>query len=80
MANLHPNYKKITVVMTNGETFETRSTYQNKVLNLDTDIHTHPAWKKTTENYVNLQANEVAKFNKKFGGIDFMMNVANSAA
>ena len=71
MANFHPNYRTITVVMTNGETFETRSTISNPVLKLDTDRHTHPAWKKTNENYVNQKATEVAKFNERFAGLDF---------
>jgi large subunit ribosomal protein L31 len=70
MANLHPNYKEVEVVMTTGEKFKTRSTVSNPVLKLDIDIHTHPAWKKTGENYVNQKASEIAKFNKKFD-IDF---------
>jgi len=71
MANVHPNYKDIKVVMTTGEIFETRSTIANQVLKLDIDIYTHPAWRKTTDNYVNQKATEIAKFNKKFGGLDF---------
>lgn len=70
MSQVHPNYKEIEVVLTTGETFKTRSTIHNTVLKLDIDIHTHPAWKKTGENYVNQKASEIAKFNKKFA-IDF---------
>ena len=72
MANTHQNYREIEVVMTNGEIFKTRSTVSNPVLKLDIDIFTHPAWNKTTGNYVNQKATEIAKFNKKFGGVDFI--------
>src|SRR5262245_56874118 len=42
----HPNYHMITVVMTNGTKFETRSTYAapGDTLHLDIDPTTHPAW------------------------------------
>src|SRR5215510_9153379 len=42
----HPDYYFITVVMTDGTTYQTRSTYGKKgaTLNLDIDPKTHPAW------------------------------------
>jgi len=42
----HPDYHFITVVMTNGTTYQTRSTYgkEGATLNLDIDPTTHPAW------------------------------------
>ena len=45
-ANIHPDYHEITVVMTNGKKFTTRSTYgkAGDTLQLDIDINTHPAW------------------------------------
>ncbi len=44
--NTHPNYHKITVVMTDGTKYETRSTWgkEGDVLQLDVDPKTHPAW------------------------------------
>jgi large subunit ribosomal protein L31 len=78
-ATLHPNYKDITIEMTDGTKFETRSTYNNKYLKLDVDPKTHPAWTKET-NYVNNKATEVSKFNNKFKGLSFGMAQKPTAA
>ena len=44
--NLHPDYHQITVVMTDGSEFVTRSTYgqAGAELHLDIDPKVHPAW------------------------------------
>ena len=68
---LHPNYRIIKVEMTDGEVYETRSTYHNNVLKLDVDKKTHPAWTREA-NYINAKASEVAKFNDKFKGLSFL--------
>ena len=41
--NIHPNYHKIKVVMTDGTEFETRSTWgkENDILKLDIDPKSH---------------------------------------
>lgn len=70
-STLHPNYRAITVKMTDGTEFMTRSTFPQDVLTLEVDKRTHPAWTKEA-NYVNQKANEVAKFNKKFEGLSFL--------
>ncbi len=75
MPNLHPQYNEITVVMTDGKTFKTRSTYGQKhdgsdVMKLDVDITTHPAWTKQV-NYINQKSSEVAKFNDRYSGLKF---------
>jgi large subunit ribosomal protein L31 len=72
MAVPHPNYKKHTFITTTGEKIETRSTAQGNETTLYIDIHTHPAWKKTKDNYINESASEIAKFNSKFKGLDFL--------
>jgi large subunit ribosomal protein L31 len=43
---IHPDYHKITVVMTDGSSFETKSTWgkEGASLRLDIDPKTHPAW------------------------------------
>lgn len=43
---IHPDYHKITVVMTDGTKYETRSTWgsEGDTLQLDVDPKTHPAW------------------------------------
>ncbi len=70
-ATLHPNYRSIEVIMTDGEVFKTRSTFPSGTLKLDIDIKTHPAWTREA-NYINSKASEVAKFNEKFGGLSFL--------
>jgi large subunit ribosomal protein L31 len=69
--NIHPDYHKITVKLTDGSTFETRSTYgkEGDVLALDTDIKTHPAWTGGIASVKNV--GRVADFNKRFGSINF---------
>jgi len=44
--DLHPSYHTITVKMTDGSEFATRSTWGKKgdVLHLDIDPKSHPAW------------------------------------
>lgn len=68
---IHPDYHEITVKLTNGKTFKTRSTYgkAGDVLQLDIDITTHPAW--TGKTSLNDKSGRVADFNKKFGGMTF---------
>ena len=70
--DIHPDYHEITVKMTNGQTFKTRSTYgkEGDVLQLDVDPHTHPAWT-GGGNILNEKAGRVAKFNKKFANLSF---------
>ena len=44
--DLHPDYHNITVQMTDGSTYATRSTYgeEGSTLVLDIDPSAHPAW------------------------------------
>ncbi len=67
--NIHPDYHKITVEMTDGSTFETRSTWGNEgdTLKLDIDSKTHPAW--TGVHRLVDSGGQLAKFNKRFAGI-----------
>jgi len=64
--DIHPDYHTITVEMTDGTTFETRSTYgaEGDTLKLDIDVKTHPAW--TGGNAHIRDDGQVAKFNKRF--------------
>ena len=68
-AEIHPDYHTITVKMTDGSEFKTRSTYgkEGDVLALDIDPKSHPAW--TGVQRVMDTGGPVAKFNKKFAGI-----------
>lgn len=77
---IHPDYHKITVKLTNGETFETFSTYgkEGDTLTLDVDQTTHPAWTGSGTGILNEKAGKVAKFNEKFGGMSFKKNTKES--
>jgi large subunit ribosomal protein L31 len=67
--DLHPDYHEITVVMTDGTEFITRSTYgkPGAKLHLDIDSKTHPAW--TGLHRMVDRGSQLAKFNKRFQGL-----------
>ncbi len=62
----HPDYHEITVVMTDGSTFKTRSTYgdEGATLTLDVDSKSHPAW--TGGSVQIVERGQVEKFNRRF--------------
>jgi large subunit ribosomal protein L31 len=64
----HPDYHFITVVMTDGTEYRTRSTFgkEGAKLSLDIDPKTHPAWT-GGGNQVMDRAGRVSRFNDKFG-------------
>ena len=66
-ADIHPDYHTIKVAMTNGSTFETRSTWGSKgdTLTLDVDPTSHPAWTGGGQQLVD-RGGRVSRFNKKF--------------
>ena len=68
--SIHPDYHIITVVMTDGTTFQTRSTWgkEGDKMTLDIDPLSHPAWTGGGGRLVD-SAGQVAKFAKRFGGI-----------
>lgn len=65
----HPDYHMITVKMTDGTEFQTRSTLgsEGDVLTLEIDPKTHPAW--TGGRQQVQEGGRVAAFNKRFGGL-----------
>ncbi len=65
----HPDYHIITVKMTDGSSFQTRSTWgeANGTLVLDIDPTTHPAWIGGGQKILDRDG-RVGKFNKKFEG------------
>jgi large subunit ribosomal protein L31 len=68
-AEIHPDYHFITVTLTDGSSYQTRSTYgkEGAVLNLDIDPRTHPAWTGGTGAMLD-RGGRVSRFNSKFGG------------
>jgi large subunit ribosomal protein L31 len=68
-ADIHPDYHEITVIMTDGSEFKTRSTYgkPGDSLRLDIDSKSHPAW--TGVHRLVDSGGQLAKFNKRFGKV-----------
>lgn len=77
----HPDYHYIKVVMTNGTTFTTRSTYgaPGDTLNLDIDPNTHPAWTGGTQQLLD-RGGRVSRFNSRFGTLSSFGKKADDAA
>ena len=67
--DIHPDYHTITVVMTDGTTYQTRSTYgkEGQELHLDIDPKTHPAWTGGGQHLID-RGGRVSRFNAKFAG------------
>ena len=65
----HPDYHEITVIMTDGSTYKTHTTWgkAGDTIRLEIDSVSHPAW--TGVHRVMDQGGQVAKFNKRFQGI-----------
>jgi large subunit ribosomal protein L31 len=66
---IHPDYHEITVVMTDGTEYKTRSTWgaPGDTMKLDIDPKSHPAW--TGVHRLNEAGGQLAKFNKRFKGL-----------
>ncbi len=65
--DIHPDYHDITVVMTDGSSYATRTTWgaAGDTLRLDVDPKSHPAWTGGAGRLVDT-AGQVAKFNRRF--------------
>jgi large subunit ribosomal protein L31 len=68
--DIHPDYHKIKIVMTDGSTYETRSTWgaEGDTLTLDIDSKTHPAWTGGSQHLVD-RGGRVSRFNSRFAGL-----------
>ena len=66
---IHPDYHEITVIMTDGSKYKTRSTMgkAGDTLKLDIDPKSHPAW--TGQHRILDSGGQVARFNKRFSGL-----------
>ncbi len=69
-ADIHPDYHKIKVVMTDGTEYETFSTWGSAgdTMNLEIDPKSHPAWTGGNQQLMD-RGGRVSKFNKRFGGL-----------
>ncbi|RIY00930.1 50S ribosomal protein L31 [Aureimonas flava] len=68
--NIHPDYHTITVVMTNGTEYQTRSTWgaEGDKLNLDIDPISHPAWTGGNQQMLD-RGGRVSRFKKRYEGL-----------
>lgn len=77
--SIHPNYREIQVLFTNGEEAVMRSAIERKSdsgpLRLEIDRYTHPAWTNTA---VTVKTDSVEGFKKKYGGMSFFSAGKNS--
>ena len=66
---IHPDYHEITILMTDGSTYKTRSTYgkEGDTLRLDIDPKSHPAWTGGQQRLLDT-GGQLARFNKRFQG------------
>lgn len=66
-SEIHPEYHEITVVMTDGTEFTTRSTYgqEGATLRLDVDPLVHQAWTGGNQRLLDT-GGQIARFNKRF--------------
>jgi large subunit ribosomal protein L31 len=64
--DIHPDYHAITVVMTDGTSYQTRSTWgkAGDTMRLDIDSRSHPAW--TGVHRLLDAGGRLARFNKRF--------------
>jgi len=69
-SEIHPDYHMITVQMTDGSKFQTRSTWgkEGDTLQLDIDPSVHPAWTGGKSSMLDT-GGQVARFNRRFGGL-----------
>ena len=66
---IHPDYHEITVQMTDGSTYQTRSTYgkAGDTLRLEIDPKSHPAWTGGQQQLLD-RGGRLSRFQKKFSG------------
>jgi len=66
----HPDYHTIKVVMTDGTSYKTRSTYgkAGDTLRLEIDSKSHPAWTGGQQKLVDT-GGQLARFNRRFGSL-----------
>lgn len=76
-ATEHPDYHMITVVMTDGTEYATRSTYgkTGDRLQLDIDPNSHPAWTGGSQQLMD-RGGRVSRFNSRFAGMSFAKKTA----
>lgn len=70
--NIHPDYHAIEIKMTDGTTYQTRSTWgaEGATLALDIDPTSHPAWTGGSAKLMDT-GGRVSRFKSKYAGLGF---------
>ena len=70
--DIHPDYHMIEVKMTDGTTYQVRSTWgaEGDVMSLDIDPTSHPAWTGGSAKLMDT-GGRVSKFKNKYAGLGF---------
>ncbi|MBD3786281.1 MAG: 50S ribosomal protein L31 [Sphingomonadales bacterium] len=71
-ADIHPDYHLITIKMTDGSEYVTKSTWgkEGDVMSLDIDPLAHPAWTGGNAKLMDT-GGRVSKFKNKYAGLGF---------
>ena len=71
-SDIHPAYHLITVKMTDGTTYQTKSTWgaEGDTLTLDIDPTSHPAWTGGSARLMDT-GGRVSRFKNKYAGLGF---------
>ena len=69
---IHPDYHAISIKMTDGTTYQTRSTWgsEGQTMTLDIDPTVHPAWTGGSAKLMDT-GGRVSKFKSKYAGLGF---------
>ncbi len=69
---IHPDYHAISIKMTDGSTYSTRSTWgkEGDTMSLDIDPTSHPAWTGGSAKLMDT-GGRVSKFKSKYAGLGF---------
>lgn len=78
--DIHPDYHEISVVMTDGSSFTTRSTWgkPGATMKLDIDPKSHPAW--TGVHRLMDTGGQLAKFKNRYQNLGIPQNTGAAAA
>ncbi|MTE00875.1 50S ribosomal protein L31 [Paracoccus sp. YIM 132242] len=70
--DIHPDYHAIEIKMTDGTTYQTRSTWgsEGQTMTLDIDPTVHPAWTGGSAKLMDT-GGRVSKFKSKYAGLGF---------
>ncbi|MFV0387056.1 50S ribosomal protein L31 [Paracoccus sp. (in: a-proteobacteria)] len=70
--DIHPDYHMIEVKMTDGTTYQTRSTWgaEGDTMPLDIDPNSHPAWTGGSARLMDT-GGRVSRFKSKYAGLGF---------